>query len=480
MDLPTTSSTPLFHFISGSFRSLSLFLLAFDPVHRTVHHVQTISTLGPHQYLATNQHKDRIFTTTWAEPPSLQSWALQRSTTEPWRMSLLDQVPITATSSYIDIPAPFTYTYSVGGPTGEVHSIDETTGGFGKKTQEILFVPEADLPFADKTRVALRYGSHGVESTSTPSYSLTFVPVLGTNSIEVYSRDIDSGSLTHLCSTPSPRGAEANDGPRHVKLHPNGKLLYCVTEHSNIVDIYEITSQPTNVTIPFVLKHVDSRSMLPDHIDPKSLHDFRGDTLLLTPPTAARPSPDALFTTTRGRTSATRGWLSIFALDENGYFETGNRGHAVEAVIRYETPTSGGKANAIDLLTKRKIPSSQEESDGQGNAETDDQGNAETGSESGTQPHKQVYLHSQSRANQSHSDQTKIEEEEDEGVWILLTDDDEVTAASGSSGVKILEWNGWGKDGVRVIAEWPVLGVDDAETNGEERMMGGSHTIWVV
>ncbi|KXN81587.1 Muconate cycloisomerase 1 [Leucoagaricus sp. SymC.cos] len=430
MDLPTTSSTPLFHFISGSFRSLSLFLLAFDPVHRTVHHVQTISTLGPHQYLATNQHKDRIFTTTWAEPPSLQSWALRRSTTEPWRMSLLDQVPITATSSYIDIPAPFTHTYSVGGPTGEVHSIDETTGGFGKKTQEILFVPEADLPFADKTRVALRYGSHGVESTSTPSYSLTFVPVLGTNSIEVYSRDIDSGSLTHLCSTPSPRGAEANDGPRHVKLHPNGKLLYCVTEHSNIVDIYEITSQPTNVTIPFVLKHVDSRSMLPDHIDPRSLHDFRGDTLLLTPPTAARPSPHALFTTTRGRTSATRGWLSIFALDENGYFEL--NGHALEAVIRYETPTSGGKANAIDL------------------------------------------------ANQSHSDQTKIEEEEDEGVWILLTDDDEVTAASGSSGVKILEWNGWGKDGVRVIAEWPALAVDDAETNGEERMMGGSHAIWVV
>lgn len=83
-----------FHFVSGSFRSLSLFLLAFDPVHKSIHHVQTLSTLGPHQYLATNQHKDRIFTTTWTEPPSLQSWALTRNDSQPWRLSHLHTVPI--------------------------------------------------------------------------------------------------------------------------------------------------------------------------------------------------------------------------------------------------------------------------------------------------------------------------------------------------------------------------------------------------
>jgi carboxy-cis,cis-muconate cyclase len=33
--------------------------------------------------------------------------------------------------------------------------VDEDTGGFGKKTQEVLFVPELELPQADKTRVAL-------------------------------------------------------------------------------------------------------------------------------------------------------------------------------------------------------------------------------------------------------------------------------------------------------------------------------------
>lgn len=94
------TSTHLFHFISGSFRSLSLFLLAFDPAHSVINHVQTISTLGPHQYLATNQHKDRVFTTTWAQPPSLQSWVLHRDTENPWQISHLDTVPISTLHTF--------------------------------------------------------------------------------------------------------------------------------------------------------------------------------------------------------------------------------------------------------------------------------------------------------------------------------------------------------------------------------------------
>ena len=74
-----------------------------------------------------------------------------------------------------------------------------------------------------------RYGSHGIEFT--PSRQLAFVPVLGSSTIEMYTHDRSSGRLTHLTSVRSPRGPEANDGPRHVKVHPNGKILYCVTEH---------------------------------------------------------------------------------------------------------------------------------------------------------------------------------------------------------------------------------------------------------
>jgi hypothetical protein len=85
------------HILSGSFRSLSLFLLAFSPSKRSISLLQSIPAFGPHQYLASNQHKSRIFTTSWALPPSLSSWHVERS--DPWRVSHINTVPI---SEYVD------------------------------------------------------------------------------------------------------------------------------------------------------------------------------------------------------------------------------------------------------------------------------------------------------------------------------------------------------------------------------------------
>jgi carboxy-cis,cis-muconate cyclase len=59
-----------------------------------------------------------------------------------------------ATSSYINIPPPFDFVYSAGGPTGEVHRL-EKDGSIGEKVQEFLFVPPGELEKADKSRVAL-------------------------------------------------------------------------------------------------------------------------------------------------------------------------------------------------------------------------------------------------------------------------------------------------------------------------------------
>lgn len=125
------------------------------------------------------------------------------------------------------------------------------------------------------------------------------------------------------------------------------------------------------------LEYVASQSLLPEHHVANSSR-FRGDTLMLAPPSSAFPSPQVLFTTTRGGKSNTRGWLSAFALDEDGLFTS--------RVHRFETPTSGGKANAIDLLQK---------------------------SASG-----------------------------EDGLWIVLTDDDDATASpSGTGAVRVLEWD---------------------------------------
>ncbi len=104
-----------------------------------------------------------------------------------------------------------------------------------------------------------------------------------------------------------------------------------------------------------------------------------------------------------------QGWLSIFVLDEEGKFRD-------EDGIRYETPTSGGKANAISLLPKKDGP----------------------------------------------------------GIWILLTDDDEVGAVvPRREAVRVLEWDGMETGGLSVVAEWPGDGSD------EEKICGASHAIWL-
>ena len=74
---------------------------------------------------------------------------------------------------------------------------------------------------------------HAIEFT--PNGQHAFIPVLGTNSIEMYAHDHATGRLTHVVSITSPRRRqgeeEPKDGPRHVKVHRNGRVVYCVTEH---------------------------------------------------------------------------------------------------------------------------------------------------------------------------------------------------------------------------------------------------------
>ena len=84
----------VYHILSGSFRSLSLFLLAFSPANRSLFHLQTVSAFGPHQYLACNDQKDHVYTTSWANPPSLSSWHIERSGDGSRGVSHINTVPI--------------------------------------------------------------------------------------------------------------------------------------------------------------------------------------------------------------------------------------------------------------------------------------------------------------------------------------------------------------------------------------------------
>lgn len=161
----TRGLSTVHYILSGSFKQTALYLLAFDPVAQRLSLVRDIEAFGPHQYLALNADRSKAYATTWALPPSLSAWDVQYPVEEPLRppeIALLNTAPITATSSYITVFDDLAT--SAGGPTGEVHKLNED-GSFGEKLQQVAFVDEDQLEKEDKTRVALRYGSHAVEYT---------------------------------------------------------------------------------------------------------------------------------------------------------------------------------------------------------------------------------------------------------------------------------------------------------------------------
>lgn len=76
-----------------------------------------------------------------------------------------------ATGSYLTVsPASLPFpprVYQAGGPVAQAFSIDPTTDGYGDEIQEVIYLDggkrELLDPRTDKTRVALRYGSHAVD-----------------------------------------------------------------------------------------------------------------------------------------------------------------------------------------------------------------------------------------------------------------------------------------------------------------------------
>ena len=202
--------------------------------------------------------------------------------------------------------------------------------------------------------------------------------------------------------------SQSTVSPLGLLLKPRNSI-FC---QANFVDAYHIHETS--------LAYISSRFLLPPILsttpsttsssDPHTRSHFRGDTLILSPSTSQNPAPCALLATTRGSTGNVKGWLSIFRLGPSGEF--------LDDFVRFETPTSGGKANALDVRAK---------------------------------------------------------EDTDGGIWILLTDDDNQAASGAGGGVRVLEWDGWGKGNVSVVAEWPPR--NDASQG--ETMLGGSHAVWL-
>jgi carboxy-cis,cis-muconate cyclase len=123
-----------------------------------------------------------------------------------------------------------------------------------------------------------------------------------------------------------------------------------------------------------------------------------------------------LFTTTRGFDTTYKGYLTVFCVLPSGLLDADE-----EMIERWQTPTSGGEANAIELKAK-----------------TREDGSGDTNS-----------------------------------VWIALTDNE-----PDAGGLWILEWDyEWEghKGGITIITEWS----GEGEGDGKVLMDGSSHAIWL-
>ncbi|GAA6040988.1 hypothetical protein JCM8097_000526 [Rhodosporidiobolus ruineniae] len=342
--LAGTTSPRVHYLLSGTFNTLFLYLLAFSPYASTgptlsIH--KRIRAEGPHQFLALSEDRKQAYATTWAMPPSLSSWEILGGGKDGVKKT--NTVPISATPSYITVsPSSLGFTppriYQAGGPVAQSFVADEKTGGFGEQLQEVVYldggVEELNDPKTDKTRVALRYGSHAVDID--PVLKRAYVPHVGRDSIYVYSFNPD-GTLNHLNEVLS-HGHKGHEGPRHSIPSKDGNKLYVVTEHSSYLDVYDVL--PSS---PY-LSHSQRLSVIPPH-QHSTRPLYRGDTLRLS------ADHRRIYVTTRGKTGAERGWVAVFSLAADGtVVEREGHEEGYGALSRFETRNSGGKANAIEVF----------------------------------------------------------------------------------------------------------------------------------
>ncbi|GAB1205321.1 hypothetical protein APSETT445_003994 [Aspergillus pseudonomiae] len=239
---------------------------------------------GLHQFVTSNVAKDRVYATAMSEPPQLFSWAVDKD----YKFTHLETVNITSSACYISDDGR--YTFSAGGPTAHIHSLDD--GAIGDEIQELYLIPEEDIDSVDKTRQAVLHGAHAFDVNVN---NKGFVPHLGMNSIFMYEiADNGSAQLQSINLSPT-----EGDGPRNSYANKNGKLLYVTT-------------------------------------DVRGQFTFRSNTV--------QPSRDGkyLFASTRSWESpGANGYVSAFELDDAGYLESET------ALTFYEAPVTLGSAGGL-------------------------------------------------------------------------------------------------------------------------------------
>ncbi|EST04758.1 Lactonase, 7-bladed beta propeller [Kalmanozyma brasiliensis GHG001] len=349
-----------------------------------------------------------LYATCWTQPPSVAAYRIDRSGPGGARFELLNTAETAARSGYVYVGFPekahHPVLYTCGGPTGEVVGIDSETGAFdlagtkhkaivsaatpsdgvtgvgpAGRIQEIDFVTgECSMPgktlaqtkalkqqeshseigsegtSSDTGKLdasngknamdfgGLRHGSHGIDLS--PDGTVCYVPDIGRNCVWTMDVDPNNGALSLGEKSIAPR---SNDGPRHTISHPDGRYIYSLQEHSSMVDVFELIKDARGTRLEWrqgvkIIPRSDEAGL------------YWADEVRLSHATANSDGeyPLYMFASTRGLASGTKGWVAVFELDKGGLVVPPPGRNASDelgdALCLWQTPTSGGWANAIE------------------------------------------------------------------------------------------------------------------------------------
>ncbi|ROW13048.1 hypothetical protein VPNG_05955 [Cytospora leucostoma] len=333
-----------FTLLVGTFRAPEIYTIVFKPSgHLNESPSLTVSkkstAAAGHSWLALSRDKTRLYTTCWAQPPSVASYRVL----EDGSAELLNQKEIRALSGYVAVTDR--HLYSAGGPSGEVFLLDGEDGSIGDLVQEVSFRRAEELDDGKRDGVAhgsfggLRHGAHSADLS--PDGRSLYVADIGHNCIWAYSVDESERGRPPLAPGAKHASPRPHDGPRHTWPHPGGGVLYCVQEHSSMVDAFGVAEDGV------ALEHLHGYTILPEG---RSADDFWADEVRLsnkhnindkTNTSQAGRRPRYLYASTRGLQPETKGYVAAYELNGDGTI-------AGPAVDIFETRTSGGLANAIE------------------------------------------------------------------------------------------------------------------------------------
>lgn len=216
--------------------------------------------------LAISPSKNKLYASLRAEPYSVASLAIDGKT---GALSMLSKSRIADQGYYVstDKSGRFFFMASYSGAKISVNRIDEN--------EEVV---EAD-PQVIETGIK----THAIETDATNRFAV--VPALGSDQIELFHFNEESGELAH--NTPPLVKTEPGAGPRHLRFSPDNRFVYVINELNGTVSAYRFDSQQGSI------REIQSVSLLPEN--------FAGDIWAA----QMRMTPDGRYLYTSERTSST-------------------------------------------------------------------------------------------------------------------------------------------------------------------------------